>query len=358
MSTNPVRTANEYVDLAAHYLARREIDSSLKCSDEALRLGAAPVSVAYERWMCFMLRGEFERAWRETDCAEAARLRDPAAREHNERLPLHLRRVWDGTPLENRDVLVRCYHGLGDTIQFARYLPLLKTRARRVFLQCQRELIPLLRSVPGKDAILPLEEDVPIDRCVEIELMEIAYAFRTTLDTIPDRVPYLHLPPPPRAPKLDPHKRDNRNVGLAWSSGNWDPQRNIPLQKLALLQDIPQLRLFSLQRGRATVEIAANPGLHITQTEKPHGTIVDTAATILTLDLVISVDTMVAHLAGALGKPLWLLLPFCADWRWMLDRNDSPWYPTMRIFRQPRPGDWASVARHLAVALHDLTGQG
>src|SRR5690348_10699460 len=152
--------------------------------------------------MCYMLRGEFERAWRETDCAEAARLRDPAAREQNERLPPHLRRVWDGTPLENRDVLVRCYHGLGDTIQFVRYLPLLKTRARRVLLQCQRELIPLLASIPAADAIFCLEDDPPLGaECVVIELMELAYAFRTTLDTIPNRSPCLHVPSSAHAPE-------------------------------------------------------------------------------------------------------------------------------------------------------------
>lgn len=352
MSTNPVHAADEYVDLAAHFLARREIGSSLACSDEALRLGTAPVSVAYERWMCFMLRGEFERAWRETDRAEAARLRDPVAREQNERLPPHLRRVWDGTSLENRNALVRCYHGLGDTIQFIRFLPLLKQRARRVVLQCQRELIPLLASVPGKDAIFCLEDDVPLaHQCIEIELMELAYAFRTTLETIPNRLPSLQPPPSARASTLIPHKRDSRNVGLSWSSGDWDPQRNIPLHKLASLKGLPHLSLFSLQRGPAAAdEIAANPELHITQTEESRGTIIDTAATICKLDLVISVDTMIAHLAGALGKPVWLLLPFCADWRWMLDGVDSPWYPTMRIFRQPRPGDWDSVACQIADA--------
>lgn len=318
-------------------------------------MGAAPVSVTYERWMCFMLRGEFERAWRETDCAEAARLRDPAACERNAALPPHLRRVWDGTPLENKDVLVRCYHGLGDTIQFIRYLPLLKQRARRVFLQCQSELIPLLASVPGKDRVFSLDEDVPLaDRPVEIELMELAYAFRTTLATIPNRVPYLRPRRSACASKHLASRRGTTKIGLAWSSGNWDPQRNIPLQKLAFLNNVPNLRLFSLQRGPAAGEIAANPDLRVTQTEESRGAIVDTASTILKLDLVISVDTMVAHLAGALGKPVWLLLPFCADWRWMLDRRDSPWYPTMRIFRQPRPHEWDSVAHNVAAALRDL----
>ena len=126
------------------------------------------------------------------------------------------------------------------------------------------------------------------------------------------------------------------------------------MEKIAGLADARSVALFSLQRGAAADEIAENRSLRITQTEAEGGTIADTAATIMDLDLVISVDTMVAHLAGALGKPVWLLLPFCADWRLMLDRDDSPWYPTMRIFRQPRPGEWDAVIESLVSALHRL----
>ncbi len=355
MSTNPVHTPDEYVELASHFLERRELDLSLACSDEALRFGAAPASVAYQRWMCFMLCGDFERAWQETDRAEAARRlrsgRRCSRRTREENLPLHLRRVWDGSPLENADVLVRCYHGLGDTIQFVRYLPLLKQRARSVALQCQRELIPLIAQLPHSDAIVSLDDDLHVsNRCIEIESMELAYAFRTTLATIPKEIPYLHLPRFARGASRSA-RSGAINIGMAWSSGNWNPERNIPLHHFTALKCIPRLRLFSLQRGAAAHEIAANPDLHITLTETPHGTIVNTAATILDLDLVISVDTMIAHLAGALGRPVWLLLPFRADWRWMAARSDSPWYPTMRIFRQPRPGDWQAVLRRVAAAL-------
>src|SRR5256885_11721955 len=138
--------------------------------------------------------------------------------------------------------------------------------------------------------------------------------------------------------------RDTLTVGLVWLSGDWNPDRDIHLSDLQCLGELPGVRLFSLRRGAATLQAQElRPDCHIIPTERDSGTPLDTAAAILHLDLVISVDTMVAHLAGALGKPVWTLLPYRSDWRWMADREDTPWYPTMRLFRQSRPGHWSDV---------------
>jgi hypothetical protein len=308
-----------------------------------------------------MMLGDFERAWRETDRSEAQRKSSGCSTRH---LPLHERRVWDGAPLEGKTVMVRCYHGLGDTIQFARFLPALRSIARRVNVQAQSSLLPLLQSMPGADTIFRLDalggnEPEPEFES-EIELMELPYALRTSARTLPDKAPYLRV-----QPNIVQHRReeliarglsaDRVNVGLVWSSGSWNAERNVDFAMLSALDSVPGVRFFSLQRSLAAQQPETSEReLKVIPTEHEWGTPLDTAAVILNLDLVISVDTMVAHLAGALGKRVWTMLPFRADWRWMLDREDSPWYPTMRLFRQPRPGTWEPVIKLVRKELRQL----
>jgi hypothetical protein len=195
-------------------------------------------------------------------------------------------------------------------------------------------------------------EDRDVD--VEVELMELPYIFRTGIETIPADVPHLDIP----MEKVESRRgeleesgltAETLNVGLVWSSGDWNPERNVELAELRRLARIEGLRFFSLQRGEAADSLREHAW--IVPTERASGTVVDTAAAILNLDLIISVDTMVAHLAGALGKTVWLLLPFAADWRWMAKREDSPWYPTMRLFRQERRGDWKRVIERVILKL-------
>ena len=278
-----------------------------------------------------MLAGDFERAWRVTDAIEArAVVRGP----HN--------LVWDGTPVDGRRVLVRCYHGLGDTLQFLRYIPLLRQRAAEVTVDLQ----------PGIRTLFPEEPegaDPPPQGAVEIEVMELAYLFRTTLETIPRRVPYLDTAriariPVPIAP------RPGCNIGVVWAAGEWNPRRSLPLAAFAPLAQLPGVRLYSLQQGPRSGEARQVPF----PVETPclaEGNNAATAAAMLRMDLVISVDSMTAHLAGALGVPVWTLLRDQPDWRWMRDRDDSPWYPTMRLFRQRTPGDWPEVIRRVAAQL-------
>jgi hypothetical protein len=230
--------------------------------------------------------------------------------------------------------------------------------ARRVFVQCPRELWGLIGSVAGIDALIRLEDPQQIPGFdVEIELMELPYAFRTTLASIPCEIPYIYVPAETagltgsKLAALE-HSRKLR-VGLAWRSGNWNHLRSVPIEEISKLTKISAVDFFSLQVGAEMrdVPFGSRKGTLI-QAEELEPNLIHTAAVIQNLDLVVSVDTMVAHLAGALGKPVWVLLPFDADWRWMVHRMDSPWYPTMRLYRQPHPNDWQPV---LATVARDLS---
>ena len=287
-----------------------------------------------------MRAGDFEAAWRVSECvlhSGSGRL-DP-------RLPRHLQAVWDGTPFSGRRVLVRCYHGLGDTIQFIRYLPLVKRIAAETIVWAQPELLPLLRTAAGIDRLLPLHDGSPAaDHDVDVEVMELPFAFRTSPATVPSRVPYLHVEPAPAA-----GRRRVKTVGLVWHAGrDWAPHRSLPTRVLRPLARVPRVEYHILQQGPARHELP--PGFGI-----PSGAedLIRLARIMRGLDLVISVDSMPAHLAGALGVPVWTLLHRDSDWRWMEGRDRSPWYPTMRLFRQEQAGGWEPVVEKVANALED-----
>jgi len=260
------------------------------------------------RWQELMRLGDYTAAWRLSDT--------------------WLDRV--ALPLSGKRVLVRCEHGLGDTIQFVRFAPLLDAR---VTVAAQPSLVPLLRTIDGIDVT-----DADVEHDVAVEIMDLAHVFRATPLTLPACVPYLRVPPAPLP------RNGRRRVGIVWRSGEWDKRRDVPLPFLASLADRADVALYSLQKERRESD--------------PHVKFVDgvddplgTARLMRALDLVISVDTMPAHLAGALGVPVWTLLHADADWRWMQDRNDSPWYPTMRLFRQRNAGDWEPVVARIVDAL-------
>ncbi|MGG5809366.1 glycosyltransferase family 9 protein [Falsiroseomonas sp. CW058] len=289
-------------------------------------------------WMRHMRRGAWEEAWRIGDAA--------LARPRDWTLPRHLQAVWDGSPVAGRRVLVRCYHGLGDTIQFIRFVPALRAMAVEVATWAQPALIPLLRTMPGIGPLLPLHDGAPDGgHDLDVEVMELAHLLRVTPAALPACVPYFH--PPRRA--LPPGAL---HVGLVWQAGDWDPSRTVPPALLAPLADIPGVALHILQRGPALADWPAEAG-----TVDGSDDVLEAASLVAALDLVVSVDSMPAHLAGALGRPVWTLLRHDADWRWMEGRDDSPWYPTMRLFRQARPGDWAGVAARVAAALSRLAAR-
>jgi hypothetical protein len=290
-------------------------------------------AVDAREWTRLARSGRFEEAWRVSD-----RIRHRCGSRHDSTLPRHVQRVWDGSELAGRRVLIRCYHGLGDTIQFIRYAPVVRAVARKVIVWAQPLLLPLLRTVSGIDRLLPLHDGTPdVEYDVDIEVMELPYAFRTTLSTVPREVPYLSAFPLALG-------GSRPRVGIVWQAGEWDMRRWIALHELAPLFGEPGICWFSLQLD---ADIAAHSGLHALDTRG----VMRLARAIRTMDLVISVDSLSAHLAGALAVPVWTLLPHDADWRWMEQRSDSPWYPTMRLFRQRLPGGWPGVIDDVRQAL-------
>jgi hypothetical protein len=286
-------------------------------------------------WMRHMRRGDFEAAWNVSDRVMRARAGVPSTH-----LPRHFQYFWDGRRLDDKRVLVRCYHGLGDTIQFVRFMPMLRSRAREVVVWTQPKLIPLLRSVRGIDLLLRLHDGAPeVEFDTSVELMELPHVFRTTIETIPRDVPYLHVTPARLAPS------SNIAVGLTWAAGEWDAHRSMPFALLEPLTNVSGIDWYVFQRGEALEERPRSFG------RISEGELHDEASLLAALDLMITVDTMTAHLAGALGVPVWTLLQEDPDWRWMDQREDSPWYPTMRLFRQTRAGDWTSLIDRVTAAL-------
>jgi hypothetical protein len=295
---------------------------------------------APDPWLHHMRRGDFAQAWQHSDAALRARAGQPCYH-----WPRHLQYVWNGTPLAGRRVLVRCYHGLGDTIQFVRYLPLLRAVAAETTVWTQPALLPLLATAAGIDQLLPLHDGTPaVAYDVDVEIMELPHIFRTTLATVPAQVPYLHV-----LPRRLPRAAGRLAVGVVWQAGDWDERRSIPFALLAPLVELAGIQLFVLQAGAKKAGWQAGVG------ENPgEFDLYDYARVLRSLDLLLTVDSMPAHLAGALGVPVWTLLHADADWRWLAGRPDSPWYPTMRLFRQPQPGNWAAVVAHVREELGRL----
>ena len=275
-----------------------------------------------------MRRGDHEAAWSVSDTVRS--MNDPATQD-DPRLPYHLRWVWDGRPFDGRRVLVRCYHGLGDTLQFVRYLRPLRQRVRSLTVEVQPELLPLLTGMAGIDRLMAFDVDRPAPPCeCNFEIMELASALRIRPEALPP--PYL----------LQSRPVDRWGIGLCWRGGDWDPGRSLPADLFRQLTHVSCVSLCPCPTTLGVINPAGCPA-----------TIAQTAKLVASLQLVITVDTMVAHLSGALNVPCWLLLKREADWRWMTERSDSPWYPSMRLYRQVCDGDWAEVMERVAT---DLAG--
>jgi tetratricopeptide (TPR) repeat protein len=277
------------------------------------------------------------------------------------------RPLWLGdTSLQDRVLYLYCEQGLGDTLQFCRYAALAAKGGAQVIMRVSRPLVRVMMTLQGVSELIAEDDPVP-DHDLQCPLMSLPLAFRTTLGTIPADIPYLNADR--TAASVWQHRLtgvSKKKIGLVWAGGSpiglllpgaiaVDNRRSITLADLTPLVGVPNCAFFSLQLGLAAEQAARAPdgmGLHDYTSELAD--FADTAALVENLDLIISVDTSTAHLAGALGKPVWLLNRFDTDWRWFLDREDSPWYPTMRIFRQPAPGEWDAVIRSVTAALREF----
>jgi tetratricopeptide (TPR) repeat protein len=356
--------AEAYNSLAAAASVLRKHDEAQAHYARAIELKPDLADAHWNRSLLWLLIGDFERGWQ----AYEWRWRCP----RNLPKPPFNEPVWDGSTPNGRTILLYSEQGLGDTIHFVRYAAIVKALGGRVIVQCQRPLLPLLKSCPGIDQLVA-EGESARQFDVQAGLMSLPMILGTRAHNIPGKVPYLAADP-----ALIEHwqwqlaaVRDFR-IGIAWQGSPrhpWDRHRSVRLEHFAPLAQLPGVRLISLQKqaGAEDEKSAKSKSATNGRAEAPFemisfgslldkmaGPFMDTAAIITNLDLVVAVDTSVAHLAGALAAPTWLALNYSADWRWMLDRDDSPWYPTMRLFRQQRPGDWAGVFQRIAQELQML----
>ena len=257
--------------------------------------------------------------------------------------------LWEGDDIKGKTILLWAEQGLGDTLQFLRYVPLVTARGAKVIVECHPLLRRLAAGVDGVVQVVDYNATCTFD--LHLPLLSLPRIFETELSTIPSRVPYLPVP----EPMLLEASGDTK-VGLVWA-GNPnhanDHNRSRPLQEFAPLAAVDKVAYFALQKGAAG-EQPAPAGLALTQLGPHLDDFYDTAAALAALDLLISVDTSVAHLAGALGRPVWLMLPNAADWRWLRIRDDTPWYPTMRLFHQDQDGSWQTVFETVAGELAKL----
>lgn len=289
-------------------------------------------------WVEAMRAGDFARAWIIADHDLAVLPHPP---KHSG--PRHVQRIWRGEALAGRHVLVRCYHGLGDTIQFLRFMQPLRKIARSVTVWCQPELLALAQRAAGVDNAFALHDGTPeADFEVDIEIMEVPHALKVGREQVACG-PYLTLPPRASVP-ID---GNSLAVGLVWEVGQWDKRRAVAPSLLRRLA-VPGVGLHSLQR-EATAEEVAQIGARDVSTSD----IASLGHLLRELDLAICVDTMVAHLAGALGCEAWVLLHADCDWRWPSSGNRSLWYPSLRLFHQRTIGDWEGVIAEVRRALQE-----
>jgi tetratricopeptide (TPR) repeat protein len=311
--------------------------------ERAIAVAPDNAEAHWNKSLVLLAQGDFARGWPEYEW----RLRRAGADGKRDFTPP---RWFGGEPIEGRTVLLYAEQGFGDTIQFVRYAPMVAARGARVVLEVQASLKPLLSGLEGVSAVIGRGEPLPpFD--AHCPLMSLPLAFNTTLGTIPAAVPYLHAPEDriekwrTRLPGGTP------SVGLAWFGSPThknDHNRSVALSRLAPLCADERIQFVSLQRDVRNDDQQVLQGLgRVFAPGAALQDFADTAAVISLLDLVISVDTGVAHLAGALGKPVWLMLPFNGEWRWLADRDDSPWYPTARLFRQPKDDDWEDVVARI-----------
>lgn len=338
-----------YADLGDALAEQGEIEAAIAQYDQALRLKPDHVTVKGSRIRTLLISGKLREGFAEYD---------PWRLSLSNRGRSFAEPEWDGSDLHGKVILLYAEPGagLGDTLQFVRYAPLVAERGGRVILACQELLLRLLRRIPGVEKVVVMGESLPAFD-IQAALLSLPRIFGTTLATIPASVPYLTASKQPRFLLSDSIDACLK-VGLVWGGNpdhGHDRDRACPLAAFQPILNTPQVAFYSLQKGPHRADLLVLPELPIQDLHDRLGDFADTATAIAQLDLVITVDTAVAHLAGGMGKPVWVLLAFAADWRWLTQRDDSPWYLTARLFRQPRRQDWTSVCQQVADALRTLT---
>jgi len=342
-----------YCNLGSALADLGDLDGALESYRKVLALQPDSAAATYYSGLIHLQQGDLARGW--THYEARWHLKSMGRKRRNFPQPL-----WRGESLNGARILLYAEQGLGDILQFVRYVPMVAERGGHVILQVPPALRRLLHGLPGVSELLPFGETLP-DFAWQCPLMSLPRAFATELSSIPASVPYLY--PHPSDVQSWQHKLDcgeRLRVGLVWA-GNpkhvRNRQRSLALGQLAPLAEVEGVSYYALQKGLAPAPAgpAWPEGAPLTDLGPQQHDLADAAAIVSSLDLVISADTAVAHLTGALGKPVWILLQFMPDWRWLLHREDSPWYPTARLFRQPVLGDWDSVLQRVTAELKQLS---
>jgi Flp pilus assembly protein TadD len=350
LAANPF-DAESHRNLSVLYYARGQPEEAITAAEHALALDPSLPGAHFGLAEALLLRGRFSRGWEEYEWR--FKLRGVPSLMPRTDLP-----QWDGGMLPNDRLLLVADQGFGDGIQFARYIPWAAARCRELVVACSRELQPILRQLPGIKLLFDRWEEAPRAAAYS-PLSGLPRLHGTRLDTIPAGIPYLSADPARvavwAARLAGLTARHHRRIGLVWAgrpTHNNDRNRSTTLDSLAPLGELEEVSFVSLQKGAARAQIGGYFGkAPLVNLASEIADFADTMAVLAALDLIVTVDTAVAHLAGAMGRPVWIMLPFAPDWRWLQDRVDSPWYPTARLFRQSAPRRWDSVVMPIVEAL-------
>ena len=328
-------------------LVRRDLgdlDAALKGFAEAEGRGFKSSEMFWDRALTYLVSGDLARGFREYEWRWQLPESPPRFSEIE---------TWGGQPFEDKTLLVHMEQGFGDAIQFLRYLPMAAARGGRVIYECPPPLMRLVRNSAVAADIELFEQGTPAPSAdLQIPLLSLARVFETTLDTIPNDGPYLQSLAD--GPKLQVSS-DGPRVGLVWAgkpTHKNNRNRSIALETMLPLLEMPEIRFVGLQKGDGSDQpqrLGAD-ALVVNIGERMRD-FADTASILEQLDLLVSVDTSVVHLSGALGTPAWALIPYSPDWRWLYGRDDTPWYDSVRLFRQTKPGDWPEVLDRVRDAL-------
>ena len=360
----------ELIVAAETALAAEDLPATLRLAEAAERAGAEPDRCAGNRWLAAMLGGAFERAWVESDAIRRRGAPDP-------------HRFWLGESpeeLRGKRVILRSLHGFGDAVQMFRFLPRLRALASELTVEVPPRMVELAPCFDGMGEVITWGEGAPAEPPAwdaQVEVMELPYLLRVGTEDLWPCAGYLRVSDALRAEAVSLVRgaaagrvdeagndassgggaqnsvvktRSKPRVGVVWTAGHWNPTRSIPFALVETLGQVNGCVFWSLEGRSGRERDAVLPAGWRDAYELGDG-LLRMAAAVEQMDLVITVDTLAAHLAGALGVPCWVLLQQRADWRWMSGRADSPWYPSLRLWRQQKPGDWAGLMAEVAAAL-------
>ena len=338
-------TAEDLLQLGVAALERRDLQEARRLLDTAEAAGARVDACASGRWYAAMLGGELEAAWRESDAIRARGLPDA-------------NRLWEGEAIDGQRVMVRCLRGYGDAVQMLRFLPRLRERAAWVVVQVAPGLVELVRCLPGADEVVTWTrtgEQEPAWE-VQVELMELPYVLRVQREELPVAVGYVRLPAEARErARAALGARRGLRVGVVWAGGDWDPGRSMQVREMRGLLGVEGVEFWSLQGAHEGAKASGLLGAGLLRDGRAATEgVVALAACVAEMDLVVTVDTLAAHLAGAMGVPVWVLLQERADWRWGAAGERTEWYGSMRLWRRGSGEGWAGLVGRVRAALVGL----